>query len=241
MTEYLDIRTLSFTSLLLCIIYGVAMILYSQKHCLFSGIRIIGAGILLEGLGFFLLGLLDFINSFLSVILANLFFLWSINLICEGLLRFRKSSLHWGKYSSVILTIVMLPAFYYYTYVVSNLPAIIIVIASCYSIQCAYCSFALFNKCQPVHNSSNHFLGSCFLLFTFFYVFRIFYTYNQAGISNFMDAGLVHALTFITIQITVLVTSMSVFWLASSELEDELVIKANTDPLTQVCNRRAME
>jgi len=240
MINFLDIRTLSFTSVLLCLVFGVILIIYAFKHPRFQGIKLIGSAFICNSAGFFLLGFINVIDVFASVILANTFFLLGLIMACEGLIRFNQINIGFGKYLAFLHLLFMLPSFLYFTYIQNSLKGLIVTISICYVIECLRCSYVLFMR-NTLSSVLSKFVPATFFVFALLFFYRILFTLNEQEFSNFTEAGLVHALTFITIQAMVLITSISVFWSASNILENELLNMARIDPLTSAFNRRALD
>jgi predicted signal transduction protein with EAL and GGDEF domain len=119
---------------------------------------------------------------------------------------------------------------------------IIVIVSFCYVIECLRFAYVLYAKNTPETVLSKFALPTMFSIFAaFFFLYRIVSTLNAQEMENFMDAGLVHASIFITIQAMVLVTSLSVFWTGRNILEEDLINMARIDPLTSVFNRRALD
>lgn len=241
MLEVLDIRTLSFTNLIFCFIYGFGLITYAVNHRKFDGISMIGYGFIGLGLGFLLISLRQFANEFISIIIANMLILIGVVLIYQGLITFRQAKVSWGKYLIAVLFLIMMPSFVYYTYIEPNINARIIIFALCLSLLTSLCSYALLYKSKQNGGVANTFLGIMFLIIALFYIFRAVWTLGENELNSFMDAGIVHAFSIITFQLMVLFTSFSVIWISSNILEQELKNQARIDPLTLVYNRRALE
>jgi len=241
MDKVLDITTLSFTSVLLCLIFGVTLIVYSLKHPRFNGIAIIGCGFLFSSAGFFLLGFLNIVDASIAVISANTLLLFGLVMICEGLIFFNQIENKIGKYVAILLLLFMLPSFIYHSYVEESLKGKIVTISICYVIECLRCSYILFTKRNKTIILTTYILPIAFLLFAIFFAYRIMFTLNEQALTDFAEAGTVHAFTFITIQAMVLITSLSVFWITSTMLEKELLDLSRIDPLTSVFNRRALD
>jgi len=241
MTEFLDIRTLSFTNLVFCFIYGFGLIIYSTNHKSFKGISLIGAAFLSFGTSFLLLGLRNVINDFMSIIIANFLSLFALSLIYEGLALFLNAKVTLAKFLNPIMALILVCSFVYYTYYDPNINNRIIIITTLFSIQSLLCSYLLFFKGNLRSGSANIFLGFIFLSYALISIFRAIWTLGESELIDFMDAGLVHALSLFTFQSMVLFIIFTVVWISSSTLEYELKLQARSDPLTKVYNRRALE
>jgi len=241
MLDILDIRTLSFTTMIFSFIYGVGLIVYSVNHQKFAGISMIGIAFLVLSLGLLLLSLRHFVNDLVSVIIANLLHLLAIIMVYEGLIRFRQADITWGKYLAIFLLLWVGTSFYYYTYVKPDVNARMIVFGSSFALEYLLTSYALFYKAKQSGGTANTFLGLMFLLLSVFFAMRSILTFGEAELTDFMDAGFIHAVSLMSLQAMVLFASFSVVWIASNELEKELKEQARIDPLTLAYNRRALE
>ncbi len=241
MLDILDIRTLSFTTMVFSFIYGVGLIVYSVNHRKFAGISMIGIAFLVLSLGLLLLSLRHFVSDLFSVIIANTLQFLATIMVYEGLIRFRQANITWGKYVAACLLCLMVLSFYYYTYNKPDVNARMIALAISFSLEYLLISYALFYRTKQSGGAANTFLGLMFLLLSVSYALRAIVTLGEAELIDFMDAGFIHAVSLMSLQMMVLFTSFSVLWIASNELEKELREQARIDPLTLAYNRRALE
>jgi len=78
-----------------------------------------------------------------------------------------------------------------------------------------------------------------FLVFAIYSLFRIIWAVYEIRIDNFLQAGIIHGLIYIFIQILIINTAFSLIWIANSILNNDLETQARLDPLTKMLNRRA--
>jgi hypothetical protein len=86
--NFLDIRTLSFVTLVFSFIYGVGLIIYAVENVRFRGIKTVALGFMSLSLGALLFSLRQYINDYFTIILANTLFFLHLVLIYRGLITF---------------------------------------------------------------------------------------------------------------------------------------------------------
>ena len=239
MSITLDLRTLSLTTMLFTFIFGMGLIFYAAKNRKFSGISTIGYGFLAIGIGYILLGLRQIISDFSSIVVANSVIYFGVALMYKGLFRFIGIKISWEKYVSSFFLISLIFYLYFYTYHEPNVNIRILAFSACFSVLCYTASYGLFKSRKQLSRHAIILLATMFLIVGIFHSFRVAWTLNEVQLSNFMEAGMIHALTIINSQFMVLFTTFAVIWIASDSLENELKKIAMTDPLTLVYNRRA--
>ena len=88
MIEGFDVRTLALTNLMLGVVLGLGLLIFSRAHPSFKGFRQLGRGYLLLAFSFLLIGLREYISDWFSIVAANTLLLISIAMLCGGLLSF---------------------------------------------------------------------------------------------------------------------------------------------------------
>lgn len=239
--EGFDIRTLALTSLILCVLLGFGSFVFARVHESFRGFYQLGIGYFSFALGFVLIALRWHINDFFSIVLANFFIGFGLTLIIIGILKF----LHYPKQAfiniSSILLVIFVILFLYFTYSDENTSARIIIISTFISGQSFFAAYKTYLYANPLGRVFTRFLAfSCFICGITF-LLRVGLTINSAPIDNFMDAGYVHAVSMITMQLLVISSCLSLSWSAGQELAQKLEIQATIDSLTNLYNRRAFE
>lgn len=245
MDGFLDIRTLSFITVLFCYIFGFSLIVFHKtlkqfNQICFKGITAIGIGQIFLGSGFLLISLRNFINEFLSIVIANTFVFGGMVLITEGVFLFRQ---YRGKLRSagpVLLSILFL-LFIHYTYLQPDINARITIISLFSSVQFAICASALFRDGQSLPEIPRLMTGISMAIAALFFAFRAAWSLGENPLQDFMTAGTIHSCAFIVLELIVIVLSFGVVWMVSSTLQNELENLARVDPLTEVFNRRGLE
>lgn len=241
MSIQLDFRTLSLTLMLFSLVFGLGMFAYSREHPKFSGIKIIGVGYFLIGGGCVLLGLRHFIHDFASIVLSNMAIVMGVVLIYRGLFNFLDISLRFERWLSLALVMLLAPVLYFYTF---HIPDISMRIQAFSIVFAAACFIGVSGLLQHHEIHSRivvKMLIAMFLLLGIFFTFRFLWAFYEAPPNNFMEAGLLSALTIIAGEFLVILSSFATIWMASDKLQDEISETARTDPLTGLYNRRAFD
>jgi len=237
----LDIRTLSLSTLLFSIVFGLGLLGYGNLHRQFIGIRTIGCGLIVVGLGYILLGLRGAIDDFLSIIVANAVIFAGFYLIFIGFRRLLHIDIPRFILVFVILFVLLAGGLAYNTYAVFDVSARIIIFSACMAALYGLIAYALWRSSQPFGRLAVNFLTISFALFALFFVFRVFWTATDAPLLSLMSAGLVSAITVLDSMFIILSTAFAVIWIASDALQDELKQLASVDGLTKIFNRRSFE
>lgn len=237
----LDFRTLSLTLMLFSLVFGLGMFAYSREHPKFSGIKTIGISYLLIGGGCVLLGLRYFIHDFASIVLSNMAILMGVILIYRGLFKFLDISLHFERWLSPALVMLLAPALYFYTFHTPDVGVRIQVFSILLAAACFTGASGLLLHREIHGRTAVKMLIAMFLLLGIFFTFRSLWAFYEAPPNNFMKAGLLSALTIIAGEFLVILSSFATIWMASDKLQDELSKIARIDPLTGIYNRRAFD
>ncbi|WP_375753674.1 diguanylate cyclase [Vibrio sp. HN007] len=235
----LDIRTLSFLTVLNSFVFGTGLIFLSYKQSSFQGIKSFATGLIAIGFGFLFLSLRNIIPSFMSIIVANALIVLGCLLLNLGLEKFKGLS---GRYSltSTVMLVAMVVAFIYYTYYEPSIANRLIIINTIVAIQSALCVFCLFKGPQKDLQIAQWMTALPFMLAGMFFVFRAMWSMEQGNFKSFMSADVIHQLAFIVMDLLIITSSFGLMWMISSRLEYRLIRQARRDELTQTYNRRAL-
>lgn len=239
--EGLDIRTLALINLLLGLFLGVGSLVFARIHSSFRGVRALGYSYFLFSFGFILLALRQYIADFLSIIVANALLVTGFSLLIVGILKFLKYEHNAFEKISLILLCSLIISFGYFTYVQSNVNCRIIIISLIIAAQSLFIGFKIL-----IHQDRNllkftRFLGFSFFYCAFIFLWRIYFTINEAPLDNFMNAGTIHALSLLALQLVTITSCFSLTLGASQQLANKLAIQATIDSLTQLYNRRSFD
>ena len=190
-------------------------------------------------IGLFLLGFRDILSNFITIIIANTFFIFALVFYFEGSRRFLfvSEKIH---PLSIMAIIFQIGSFIYFTYSLPSVNNRIISISITAAIISFYC-VGLFIRDQPVYwKTSGIMLKFIFFGYGSYQLLRIIWTINENNINSFMSAGNFHSLAFIFIVFLVTGTTFGFIWMVSKKLEFELTSLAEFDELCQILNRRGV-
>jgi len=239
MIEGFDVRTLALTNLLIDFILGVGVLAFARSHPTFKGFNHIGYSYLLLSLCFLFIGLRGYINNWFSIILANSLLIFAFSLLAHGLFIFfhkaHKEFILW----SVLIQLLLIPAFIYLTFYNFNIRWRILIVSALLVLIFSFIAFTLL-KSKNKHQFL-YIIQITFLFCAAFFTYRILWTIAEVNIIAYMQAGIVHGLSFLTLQLLIVIVTFAISWSASDELAKDLALQATIDPLTQTYNRRALE
>ena len=234
----LDIRTLSLTTVIHCTLFGLGLGLFALTSKRHRVVRWFAVGNLMFATGFLLLCLRGVIDQFLSVIVAN-------TLIAGGFLAFHRGSFGFRKLRPDLMFVGVaglagtVALFVIFTYGSPNISARIIVINAYLLVETLMCTYAFARTLRRAQLAQDLVVTFAFVEFAVFAVLRMVWTAGEESPASFMDAGTVHGVSFIMVQLFTIQTSLALIWIATSELSRDLERQARIDPLTKTLNRRA--
>ncbi len=239
--EGLDIRTLALTNLLLGLFLGGGCLVFARIHSSFHGFKSLGYSYFLFSIGFILLGLRQYIPDFLSIIVANLVIVAGFSLLILGILKFLKYEVHTFEKTSIVLLCLIAITFAYFTYIRTSVNARIVIISAIIAGQSIFASFHLLTNKDQVMLMLTRIIGFSLIYCAFIYLLRIYFSFNEPKLDNFMNAGTIHALSLIALQLVTITSCFSLTVSASQQLASKLAIQATVDSLTNIYNRRAFD
>ncbi len=239
--EGLDIKTLALISLLLGLFLGVGSLVFARIHSSFQGFRVLGYSYFLFSFGFSLLASRQYTFDFLSVVVANLAIVAGFSLLILGILKFLKYEKQTFEKLSIVLLGVMTVAFVYFTYFQSSVNARIIIISVIIAGFSFFAGLKVLINQERVILTFTRFLGFSFLYCAVIFLLRIYFTFNEPELYDFMNAGTIHAISLIALQLVIISSCFSLTVSASQQLASKLAIQATIDSLTGIYNRRAFD
>jgi len=234
-----DIRTLAVVTVIFSFVYGVGLLVYSSKQSHFKGLSIYGFGDLLAGVSFLLMCMRGFLSDIASVISANMFTQLALFFMLLGITRFLKVKSKMV-HLSIVISVILLFSLIYYTSYKPDVGMRIVIMSVTLALQCIFIgALILRNKDKEVSILYN-FMSLSFLFSAVFMLVRAVWTYNYEQLSSFMNAGMIHAFSFLFFIYLMISSNMLLVFITSKKLELELEKQALTDPLTGLFNRRAL-
>ena len=217
----LDIRTLSYVTVLFAFGLGAGLISFALVQRSFGGLIRVGVGFTCIGLGFMLIGLRGILPNALSVVAANTILLAGFAFINNGIRK-----LLVVKRSNIIgcLTIIIANTalFTYYTYLDPDISRRVFWISVFLAVISAMSCKSILHE-APDHSKAPQWLIALgFALFAGFMLFRGIWALEDIPILNFMSAGNIHGLAFLAVILLLLIVSFGLLWMANVYLQDEL-------------------
>jgi diguanylate cyclase (GGDEF)-like protein len=239
--EGFDIRTLALTNLLLGLFLGVGSLVFAQIHSSFRGFKSLGYSYLLFSLGFILLSLRQHIPDFLSIVAANVLIVAGFSLLVLGIMRFLKYTEYFFEKVSIALLVLMAIGFSYFTYIQVDVNARIIIISTILAGSSFFAGIKVLTNKDTVTLALTRFLGFSFIFASIIFLLRMNSSFSDPKLDDFMNAGVIHALSLIALQFVTITSCFSLTITASQQLAKKLAIQATIDSLTNIYNRRAFE
>lgn len=236
----LDIRTLSFVTVLFCALYGVGLLVVAFRYEEQKGLTLFGQGLLVMGLGFLLLGFRDTVPEALSTVLSNWLIVAAFVLFDKSLSIFRNSISYGGRVGLGILALHPI-LFIYYTYQNPSVSARITLVSLFISILSGLCVWGFARGTKKDIPEALWLTLLPFVIACGFFLFRSLWAIDETHMKSFMSASTIHQLAFLVVNVLVLTTSFGLLWLLSSRLQQELRDQARIDILTRAYNRRALD
>ncbi|MDG3087865.1 hypothetical protein P7F88_18025 [Vibrio hannami] len=184
----LDIRTLSFLTVLYSFVFGAGLVFVAFMQSSFNGIRHFAFGLISLGIGFLLLTLRGIVPDYMSIVIANILIVLGYVLLSFGLERFRGLSGKLSMFGSAML-VAMSIAFIYYTYFEPSISQRLIWINTIMAIQSAICASCLFRGKQKELLIAKWMTALPFVFSTAFFIFRALWSLEQGNFKSFMSAG----------------------------------------------------
>ncbi|MCK7615518.1 GGDEF domain-containing protein [Roseibium sediminicola] len=234
----LDIRTLSYCALLNAFMFSIGIYAVGRTWVRLPGMGWWAGALMAEACGFALLGLRGQIPDLLSIVAANTLIASGMWLSQAGIAEFKREKIRFLPLGIALLALHAL-LFLWFTYVDPDVGARVIVISVVTSIGAAMVIYQMRGMPHPDLEIPSRVTALFFAGFAVFLLFRAFWAGTHAILPDFMQAGTVHALAFVTFIIFTNGRTFGFLWLTTRKLSIELEINAATDPLTGLLNRRA--
>ena len=180
------------------------------------------------------------VADFVSIIISNGLVALGFYFTCRSVLAFLGVERKYFDHTSLVLMILVVISFVYFTYLSPNVNIRIFIISAFVSILSFYSYFTL-KEFKAV--SGQVFLTVFkFVLLGMGVVFlaRGVFSLNEHRISDFMNAGTWHGLSFIAFELMFIIIALSTSGFANARLSKELETQATLDPLTGLNNRRSL-
>lgn len=215
----LDIRTLSFITVLFAFGFGAGLVTFGVAHPTYSGLKQVGLGLAFIGLGCLLIGYRHTVSPAISIVAANTFLVLSFVLINLGIRNFRqlaRSDVWFGV--PIVACVVM--TLYYFTYVQPSFPHRVFWVGVWLAVLSAMCCRSVL---QDARNMAvpQKILATGFGLFSVFMLIRSWLVLDESAMQDFMAASTIHGLAFLAVILFVVNVSFGLIWMANDQLLQE--------------------
>jgi diguanylate cyclase (GGDEF)-like protein len=233
----IDLRTIHVTAVIFACLCLYMLLIHRSTPGL-RGVGLITIGYAASATGMELLALRGHIPDFISItvancllILINVFLYWGL----ADLVHLRRPQ-HWLLTTSVILTAILC---IYSTYL-HNVSVRIIGISIIAAIQCTLIVHLLAGPGPRRISMPRRGLAVLFSVYIAMHLSRGWLAYVHNPLSLLSSAS-TSTLSFLTPILIAVMTALGVIWLAMAQLQHELEAQSQTDSLTGLLNRRALE
>lgn len=238
----LDIRTLVILSAIIPLGMGGLMTVYLFQRKVYPGFERWVISNFIFSLGYFLISLRDIAPNFIAIILSNSLMVYCEILVFEGIQRF------FGKRAFDLLNYLLLAVYIlaqsYFTYIVPNINARIILVSLVMSILIFRAGMAMLQSPIPQLAKNTRSAALIFLATAVIPFSRAIYTLFQDDPINLLDDAL-SAWFSVGIVTAATIWNFHYVFLTSARLEmelsqshEEISQRANTDYLTKLHNRQ---
>lgn len=241
MLDFLDIRTLAFTTIIFSLCFGLGLIAYATTLSKFRMIYQIGLGVLFIGVSQLLLSLRGYIDDFISIIIANELLIIAFILIYYGLHKLCQSKLGINKNFIIFLLLFVFSSFSYYTYLEPSMKARIIIISYSVSLLCIHCAHVLFKYKIKAHYLPTRVLGTIFIITAIIELLTSIFDSKLSNVLGLSDLSDMHRLLYLAALLLITSIGFCVVWIVNLQLQDELKTLSEIDYLTKMNNRRSLE
>jgi len=220
-TIALDIRTLSYITVLFALVFGSGLIAFGIAHPSLSGLKRVGAGQLCIGLAFLLIACRNQIPPILSIVAANTILALGFLLIDMGIRRFRQISRSGLRAGGVVVAVIAL-LMLHFTYAVPSLSLRVFWVGIALSVLSAMCCRSSLGESAGRRIMPQRILAAGFALFGAFMLVRTLWVLNERAMQDFMTASTIHGLAFLAMILLLSTVTFGMVWLANNQLLQEL-------------------
>jgi len=184
MLSILDSRTLTVIYVIISVnlILFFALVTSSRRK---RYMKLFTIGLICPAMGFLLLSLRGFLNSFLSVIIANFLIIYGALIFSEGVTVLLKLDFH--KFLARIVLVVHTLLFLYFFYVTPNVTARIVVLSAELVLIFSYIGWMFVGAYRKKPHPVRAFVAWVYVLNACFYGIRILYTLVNSPEGNFFE------------------------------------------------------
>lgn len=237
---YLDIRTLNLIVILFSCICSISLLCYQYTQNKIQGLTTFSISLLFIGLGPFLLGFRDSAPDWLTIIVANTLILIGFSLMLYSVSIFRSFPLKLAHIMACCIPIFS-TSFYYFTFHVPSVKSRVIYLSVYLCLVTLGSGIAMLKGKKHDLDLPVKAMAYAFFGYSAFMGTRTLWSLLASELTSFMNAGLIHQLTFLFSLCLILLVSFNILWVINARLVTSINELSLRDALTGLYNRRALE
>lgn len=237
---YLDIRTLNLIVILFSCICSISLLCYQYTQNKIQGLTTFSISLLFIGLGPFLLGFRDSAPDWLTIIVANTLILIGFSLMLYSVSIFRSFPLKLAHIMACFIPIFS-SSFYYFTFHVPSVKSRVIYLSVYLCLVTLGSGIAMLKGKKHDLDLPVKAMAYAFFGYSAFMGTRTLWSLLASELTSFMNAGLIHQLTFLFSLCLILLVSFNILWVINARLVTSINELSLRDALTGLYNRRALE
>lgn len=237
---YLDIRTLNLIVILFSCICSISLLCYQYTQNKIQGLTTFSISLLFIGLGPFLLGFRDSAPDWLTIIVANTLILIGFSLMLYSVSIFRSFPLKLAHIMACCIPIFS-TSFYYFTFHVPSVKSRVIYLSVYLCLVTLGSGIAMLKGKKHDLDLPVKAMAYAFFGYSAFMGTRTLWSLLASELTSFMNAGLIHQLTFLFSLCLILLVSFNILWVINARLVTSINELSLRDALTGLYNRRALD
>ena len=238
--HYLDIRTLNLIVILFSCICSISLLCYQYTQNKIQGLTTFSISLLFIGLGPFLLGFRDSAPDWLTIIVANTLILIGFSLMLYSVSIFRSFPLKLAHIMACFIPIFS-TSFYYFTFHVPSVKSRVIYLSVYLCLVTLGSGIAMLKGKKHDLDLPVKAMAYAFFGYSAFMGTRTLWSLLASELTSFMNAGLIHQLTFLFSLCLILLVSFNILWVINARLVTSINELSLRDALTGLYNRRVLE
>ncbi|MBP2700003.1 GGDEF domain-containing protein [Photobacterium lucens] len=236
----LDMRTVSFLASFFSLIFGIGLLFFhlEQKH--FKGVKLIAISQLCISIATSLIFLRGQIPMWVSVLLSNMILCGGLTLCLYGFSQYREACSRLCKISLFGLVPLFIALLYFY-FIQDSLNARAFSASLHFGITQLFACIVIFKGKALDNPIPKYTLGLAFGVVSLTMFIRATLVLNTDEISQYMQAGWVHQIPYLTLMFLIMAMSFNLVWLVNGRLTHSVEALSIRDNLTSLYNRRGMD
>lgn len=226
MSDYFDIRTLSFVSGIIAVTLWGCMFFVATTQKVYPGFMRWTLASLLNGIGLIGLSLRDILPDLLTIVIANLLIIVFFVLVARGLIEFVGGGQKiWLDITPVVI---ITATFLYFTYYLPNVSARVVIISLLIAFLSGRSAFIIYRQVPLILFGTNRFLLASFIFMGgWFFVRTILTLIFENQILDFMSASVLQGFSIMVVFVSNIMIVTGLIIINAQRLEYDLIKAKN--------------